>query len=181
MITRLKRKDTGAGTKRLVFRKASGADTMAPITVPIKAMHTVSSKRYPSPSFSPAENPVWLQKASKHISQSLWTGSGKIRQGKGKRADQKQGSQKQKQQSGLLFFYCALFSYQGIRECRLKYSITHTVRNSISRMVPTLSYSNQEIFSLRSSPIPPAPTYPKMELCHQFFQQVKCIGEENQE
>ena len=59
------------------------------------------------------EAPVWLQKASKHISQSLWTGSGKIRQGKGKRADQKQGSQKQKQQSGLLFFYCALFSYQG--------------------------------------------------------------------
>ena len=43
MITRLKRKDTGAGTKRLVFRKASGADTIAPITVPIKAMENEPS------------------------------------------------------------------------------------------------------------------------------------------
>ena len=69
MITRLKRTDTGAGTNRFVFRKASGADTMAPITVPIKAMHTVSSKDTKSIFFSrEKEAPVWMEKASKHIS-----------------------------------------------------------------------------------------------------------------
>ena len=45
MISRLKRKQTGAGTNLLVFKKASGIERTAQITVPINAMHTVSKSR----------------------------------------------------------------------------------------------------------------------------------------
>ena len=37
-------------------------------------------------------------------------------------------------------------------------SITNTAPKSITRIIPTLPYSRQLIFSLRRSPIPPAPT-----------------------
>ena len=47
-------------------------------------------------------------------------------------------------------------------------SMTQTVRKSSSRIVPTLWNSRQEIFSFKIRPIPPAPTYPRMELCRAF-------------
>ena len=166
MITRLKRKDTGAGTKRLVFRKASGADTMAPITVPIKAMHTVSSKRYPSPSFAAEKKK--LQSGCRKPANIFRKVCGLVLEKSGReRVNVQIRNRAARNRSSSLacsFFIVRSFRIKAARY-RLKYSITHTVRNSISRMVPTLSYSNQEIFSLRSSPIPPAPTYPKMELC----------------
>ena len=47
-------------------------------------------------------------------------------------------------------------------------SITQTVRKSRNKIVPTLWNSRQEIFSFKIRPIPPAPTYPRMELCRTF-------------
>ena len=94
----------------MVFRKASGADTMAPITVPIKAMHTVSSKDTQAHLFSRKKK---LQSGCRKPANIFRKVCGlvleKIRQERVNVQTQKQGSQKQKQQSGLLFFLCALF------------------------------------------------------------------------
>ena len=51
MTIRLKRTATGAGTNRLVPRKASGAAMTAPTEVPTIAMQMVSRRRHPRPSF----------------------------------------------------------------------------------------------------------------------------------
>ena len=166
MITRLKTKDTKAGTNRFVFRKASGADTMAPITVPIKAIHTVSNKRYPSPSF-PAEKKK-LQSGCRKPPNIFRKVCGLVREKSGGERVNVQ-IRNRAASNRISSLACSFFIMRSLRikaaRYLLKYSITHTVRNSISRMAPTLSYSSQEIFSLRSSPIPPAPTYPRIELC----------------
>src|SRR5699024_3621950 len=49
------------------------------------------------------------------------------------------------------------------RAARLMVSMINTVTNSASRIMPTLAYSRQPIFSFRIRPRPPAPTYPRME------------------
>ena len=45
MMIRLKKKAVGAGTKRLVLRKARGAARKAPMAVPTMAMQMVSRSR----------------------------------------------------------------------------------------------------------------------------------------
>ena len=45
MMIRLKKKAVGAGTKRLVLRKARGAARKAPMDVPTIAMQMVSRRR----------------------------------------------------------------------------------------------------------------------------------------
>ena len=51
----------------------------------------------------------------------------------------------------------------------LPFSIIKTVMNSITRIIPTLSYSLQPIFSFNIRPIPPAPTYPSIAAALTFI------------
>ena len=148
----------------MVFRKPAVPNTMARLPFNKKAMHTVSSKRPVSLFSREKEAPVWLQKASKHISQSLWTGSGKIWQGKGKRLQIRNRAARNRSSSlACSFFVCALFR---IKAARYRANIqSHTLLETASAEWSPLCPPPTRIFSLRKQSDTASSHISKMGLC----------------
>ena len=147
------------GIRQGVERKDRGTAITVPAQVPTRAMHTVSSSRYPKP----------LVSVSKKKAQSGWnrpeimacTARGLIWEKSGGWRDSVQTKASRTAAPVRSRFPRGdrLRSSRMIWDSRLLIpSMTQTVRNRKNRIMPTLPYSSHEIFSFSSRPMPPAPT-----------------------
>ena len=149
----------GRGSSFGVLKNAKGAASSAPSPVPASAMPTVSSSSQPSPSL-----PVPKKKRQSGCSSPVPMAESTVllvcaRSGGSIPTVQTTTHSSTAAQRTRFAGREMLRSPRMMRPSAwLSHSMQHTVTNRHMRIAPTRPYSRHEIFSLSSSPMPPAPT-----------------------